>query len=222
MKKLFFFGVLVVMIYNIIGCTRQSSGPPPVPSIYLEDDSLTGIFNYTGIVSDSVQIIDSSLPPSLSGYQYPSGYIITVKKSVHQVSGQIRIKRQKTDTYIFDLTCPINDGYDSVSLVSGIKFQTDTTNYVNFIPGTVISDTIVRGYYLNNVLNISNFNHGPMDKLGGYIKLFKGYGSFENEKWEIDYQTSGVYTERIYANPYPSFQFLYGYHTYHLTCVKQH
>jgi hypothetical protein len=227
-RKLFFFGILVLLIYNITGCKKQSSGPPPVTSIYMSEDATTGIFNYRGIVNDSVQVIDSVSAPTASGYPY---YYTSYKISSHQVSGQIRIKRLTSDSTLFHLTRPSNDNFDTVSFskISGIIFQTDSSYFVNYDPGPNYGgvDTILRASYLNNVLNIPNYASGPVGIEWRFIKLFNGDGIFVNQKWEINYQTSGKYTERIASlpppnNPMPFHDLFLAYHTYHLICVKQH
>lgn len=224
MKKLFFFVVLVLLIYNITGCTKQSSEPTPVPSFYRADDATSGIFNYIGFVNDSVLVIDSVSPPTASGFPY---YYTSYKKYAHKVSGQIRIKRVASDTTIFHLTRPINDGFDTVSNYSGIIFQTDTSYFVNFFQSPYYdSDTIIKASYLNNSMNIPAYAKSPLDINWNFIELTSGDGKFVNGKWEINYQTKGVFTERIASLPPPSnpmpFHFRFnGFHSYHLTLVKK-
>jgi hypothetical protein len=223
-NKLFFFAVLILVLYNIIGCTKNdtASGPIPVPSIYKEDDATTGILNYTGIVNDSVQVIDSISPPTASGYPY---YYASYKVFSHQVSGQLRIKKLVSDSTVIHLTRPINDGFDSVSKYSGMIFQTDPSYFVNFFSGPNPTDTIIRASYLNTILNISDYANSPVDINWNFIKLFNGNGRFVNGKWEINYQISGTYTERLASlpppnNPMPFHERFSGYHTYHLICTK--
>ena len=220
--------------YNFIGCKKDGApidSPPSdsliiIPSIYSAADSITGLFNYTGIAYDSVPIIDSVLPLTASGY--PSGYHTYVKMYEHQVAGQIRINRLISDPSILHLSRPINDGYDSVTRNSGIIFQTDPNVFVNFFSGINpgYTDTTIKANLLGNVLTIPSFANGPVDIRWYFIKLFNGDGKFVNGKWEINFQTSGYYTERIAslpapANPMPFHQNFSGYHTYRLTCVKQ-
>lgn len=224
-----------MVLYNFIGCTKDgapSDSPPSdsliiKPSIYSADDSITGLFIYSGIAYDSVPVIDSVLPVTASGY--PSGYHTSVKIYEHQVAGQIRINRLISDPSILHLSRPINDGFDSVTRNSGIIFQTDANSFVNFFSGTNpgLTDTIIKANLLGNVLTIPSFANGPVDIRWYFIKLLNGDGKFVNGKWEINFQTSGNYTERIAslpapANPMPFHQYFLGYHNYRLTCVKQH
>jgi hypothetical protein len=208
------------VLYNIIGCTKNDtpSEPQPLPSIYKADDSTTGIFNFTGIVYDTIQAIDSIYPPNPISPTYPSGYLTKFNTYTHQVSGQIRIQKLISDSTIIYLSSPINDNYDTASRFSGMIFQIGA-GYV-FAPYG--HDTIIKANYLNNILRIPYSAYEHVDVRWNFMQLSSGNGRFVYGNWEINYQISGEYTERPWENPMPSFLRLYGYHTYHLTCVKQH
>jgi hypothetical protein len=219
MKKRFFFAVLILVLYNFIGCTKNDipSEPQPLPSIYKADDSTTGVFNYTGISYDSIQVTDSVFPLSVSGY--PSGYHTIFKTYSHQVSGQIRIKKLLSDSSYITLTRPIYDNYDTASIKSGMIFQTDPS-YLKYIISN--SDTIIWAKYIDNSINIIHSGVEFPDVYRGFIVIPNGDGKFVNGHWEINYPSSGNYTSRPFGNPMPAMYLLSAYHTYHLTCVKQH
>ena len=221
-KELSFFGCILLLVFHITGCKKHSSGPPPVPSIYMADDAATGIFNYVGIVYDTAWAIDSTYPPLQVSPEYPSGFHTILKPTTHQVSGQIRIKKLVSDSTVIHLTRPLNDPYDSVSIFSGLTFQSDKGYFENIQNYNLFNeiDTILKGTYLNHNLSIPNYKSEFINVYTGFIELTNGDGKFVNSHWEINYQTKGIYNYYLYANPMPSRYFLYGYHTYHLTCYK--
>jgi hypothetical protein len=230
MKKLFFIGILILLIFNIIGCKKNGSSPDssqdsssvykPMPSIYRADDTTTGIFDYTGIAYDTVPFIDSTYPPSTSNY--PSGFHTSLKTYTHQVSGQIIIKKLISDSNVIHISRATPDNFDNISVVSGLIFYADNGAFINYYGFGRGGDSVVRASIVNNVLSIRNSNSYLLDVIWNWIQISVGDGKFVNGKWEINYQTSGEYTERIYANPIPSHFLLYGYHTYHIICVKHH
>ena len=223
MKRIFFFVVLILVLHNIIGCTKNGSSSGPIidsitlkPSFYRVDDSTTGIFNYTGIAYDSVQVIDSIFPPIASSY--PSGFHSKFNNYSHQVSGQISIKKLTSDSTRIYLSGPYHDNFDKVSGFSGMIFN-EGIIFVNSFPGPRGGDTVIKANYLNNILSIQNSYTILLDVTWNNIQFSSGIGKFVNGNWEINYQTSGQYDDWIYSTGH---YFLYGYHTYHLICVKQH
>lgn len=221
-RKLLFFGVLILVLYHIAGCNKQSSGPSTVPSIYREDDSTTGIFNYTGIAYDSAWVIDSIYPPSILNPSYPSAFHTVLKKYTHQISGQFRIKKLLSDSTVIHFTRPVNDKSDTVNVYSGLLFQTDKSYFENIPFDSTINaaDTIIHANILNNKLIMQNYVSTFRDYYNGFIGLENGVGKFVNGKWEISFQTNGSYTTRFYANPNLTRYFLVGYHKYYLTGTK--
>ncbi|MEI8075112.1 MAG: hypothetical protein WCH78_10215 [Bacteroidota bacterium] len=220
MKRIFFFAVLILLLYNIIGCTKQSNGPPPVPSIYRADDYTTGIFNYAGIAYDTVSVIDSIYPPLPAFSQdFPSGFHATTKTYAHQVSGQIRIRKLVSDSTIIHFTSPLRDNFDSITIGSGLIFQTCCSYWDPSISGY---DTIIKASYSNNKMTLTFAGAVFEDAYRGYFGFENWDGRFINGQWEINYQTHAKYRGITIANPIPGRYFVYGYHTYHLICVKQH
>ena len=223
MKKLFFFGIMVLVLYNIIGCTKNgpasgSSTDTPIlaPSFYKADDSTTGLFNYTGIAYDSIQVVDSIYPPVASSF--PSGYHSKFIKSTHPISGQISIKKLTSDSTIIYLSGPIHDSFDKESSFSGLIFD-GGLSFVNSFPGPRGGDTVLKAKYLNNILSIQNSYSILLDVTWNNIQLFNGFGKFVNGNWEINYQTSGQYDDWLYSTGH---YLIFGYHTYSIKCVKQH
>jgi hypothetical protein len=239
-RKLFFFGVLVLLIYNFIGCTKKSSDSPtdttpvvkadtipvPKPSIYKDDDSTTGIFNYTGIVYDTLEVYDSTIKVSAGHPQ------IRLQTGMHNISGQINIKKLKSSSTQVYLNRPSIDNYDKPSKYSGLLFQTDPNKMIDYgFPLIPEYDTIIKASTLNNVLNIPNTAHELFDFVYGFhggaaasfIKFKNGIGVFDNGHWEINYETNGIYgtcpnNETVGITTY---YFISGIHSYHLTCIKQ-
>lgn len=231
---------MVLVIYNIIGCTKKYSDSPtdttpvintdtilvPKPSIYKDDDSSSGIFNYTGIVYDTLEVYDSTIKVFTGHPQ------IRLQTGTHNISGQIRIKKLKSSSTVVYLSRPTIDYFDIPTKYSGILFQTDPgiTNVYSF-PLNFDYDTIIKSNYLNNVLNIPNTAHELFDYVpifhGGafisYIKFRNGDGIFENGQWKIKYQTNGIYgtCPNKDVGAVTLYYFISGSHSYHLTCLKQ-
>jgi hypothetical protein len=144
--------------------------------------------------------------------------------SSHQVSGQMSIKKLTSYSTQIHLSGPSIDNYNDVTISSGMVLQANL-NFVNSYPGPRGGDTIMRATYLNNILSIQNSGLILLDIDWNNINLSGGSGKFVNGKWEVIYQTSGVYTEIIASLPnnfLPFHELFFAYHTYHLTCVKQH
>lgn len=189
-RKLFFFVVLNLMICNIIGCKKN--GPP---SLY-NDDSTTGIFNYTGIVNDSVGVRDTS-----GGRVLLNIYVEKYEVSSHIIANKIQIERVSDS--VLNLSKPTRDMY---AYNTGLIFGT----YPNFTyPIFNGNDSLIVAIISNNIFRISKQNNS-LTSINSYVELYNREGKYINGKWYINYTTHGK-----------NGSYLNGYHSYHLTCVKQ-
>lgn len=202
---LVFFGLGFTIIYNI-GCTSQSNVPNivdsiQVASIYKADDSLTGIFKYTGYANDTTQ--DKAGPgDKIDGYFYQGGPAYTYRYSSHLVSGTIRIKKIVADDSTLFISRP---RFDTVARNTGVLFEIDPSCqcYLGWLQPSMY-DSIIGATLINKTMNIP-FQSAKITAIDGMVLISGGDGKFNNGQWDLNYFANG--TGR-------------GFHGYHLICKK--
>jgi hypothetical protein len=112
------------------------------------------------------------------------------------------------------------DRYDNASVKSGIIFETDSIGLSNSL--SINADTIIWAKYFDKSISMIHSGVEFPDVYKGFITIPNGDGKFVDGKWEINYQAYGNYFLTYTANPMPVERVIPAYHTYHLTCIKQH
>jgi hypothetical protein len=191
-RKLLFFGVLVLFLYNLISCKKNE----PVKEI----DPETGTFKFSGIVIDSTDFPDTSKGP----WGAPNTATI-LKITNRDVSGTIRFNKN-SDSIIL-LSRPKRD---SLAYYSGTLFSTYPNDSLYSYWACIgnCPDTVIFAKYSNNAFIIPS-QSGTLTCIDGNIDTYDGVGKFTNGKWELTYKTRGKIGSYLFAN-----------HTYHLICTK--
>ena len=178
-KKVFFFGVLILVLYNIIGCNKNEPAPMVI-------DPESSVFKFTGNVIDSTVCPDTSKGPWLA--PNTATFLVITNRDV---SGTIRFNKN-SDSIIL-LSRPKRD---SLAYYSGALFRANDSSYLS---AGYYGDTVITSKYINNAIIIPSQITG-FTSVGGNVQINEGVGKFTIGQWELTYRTRGRIGSYLFAN----------------------